>query len=66
MTLERVVAEDASVFSIQRAEAEQVACGGIAIRVFALFVTEEGKIVLCDELTRLEQGAAEDRDLASR
>jgi hypothetical protein len=27
---------------------------------------DEGKIVLCDELTRLEQGAAEDRDLASR
>jgi hypothetical protein len=29
-------------------------------------VIDAGKIVLCDELTHLEQGAAEDRDLASR
>jgi hypothetical protein len=29
-------------------------------------VIDEDKIVHCDELTRLEQGAAEDRDLASR
>ena len=48
------------------AEAEKVAGGRVAVRVFALFVIDEGKIVLCDELTRLEQGAAEDRDLASR
>jgi hypothetical protein len=63
---ERAVAEGASVVSIHRAEADKVAGGRVAVRVFALFVIEEGKIVLCDELTRLEQGAAEDRDLASR
>jgi predicted SnoaL-like aldol condensation-catalyzing enzyme len=66
ITFERAVAEGANVVSIHRAEAEKVAGGKIALRVFALFVIEEGKIVLCDELTRLEQGAAEDRDLASR
>jgi predicted SnoaL-like aldol condensation-catalyzing enzyme len=66
ITFERAVAEGANVVSIHRAEAEKVAGGRIAIRVFALFVIEEGKIVLCDELTRLEQGAAEDRDLATR
>lgn len=66
ITFERAVAEGANVVSIHRAEAEKVAGDRIAIRVFALFVIDEGKIVLCDELTRLEQGAVEDRDLASR
>jgi predicted SnoaL-like aldol condensation-catalyzing enzyme len=63
---ERMVAEGANVVTIHRAEAEKIAGGNIAIRVFALFVIDEGKIVLCDELTHLEQGAAEDRDIASR
>ena len=66
ITFERAVAEGASVVSIHRAEAEKVAGGRICIRVFALFVIEDGKIVFCDELTRLEEGAAEDRDLGSR
>jgi hypothetical protein len=66
ITFECIVAEDASVVSIHRAEAEKVAGGSIAIRVFARFVIDNGKIVLCDELTHLEKGAAEDRDLASR
>ena len=66
ITFERIVAEGASVVTIHRAEAEKVTGGRISVRVFALFVIEEGKIILCDELTRLEQGAAEDRDLASR
>lgn len=66
VTFERMIAEGANVVSIHRAEAEKVAGGRISIRVFALFVIDEGKIVACDELTRLEQGAAEDRDLASR
>jgi predicted SnoaL-like aldol condensation-catalyzing enzyme len=66
ITFERAVAEGASVVSIHRAEAKKVAGGRVAVRVFALFVIEEGKIVSCDELTHLERGAAEDRDLASR
>jgi len=66
ITFEHAVAEGASVVSIHRAEADKVAGGRISVRVFALFVIDEGKIVLCDELTHLEQGAAEDRDLAFR
>jgi predicted SnoaL-like aldol condensation-catalyzing enzyme len=66
ITFERLVAEGTTVVSIHRAEAEKVAGGRIAIRVFALFVIDAGKIVLCDELTHLEQGAVEDHDLASR
>jgi predicted SnoaL-like aldol condensation-catalyzing enzyme len=66
ITFERMVAEGANVVSIHRAEAEKIAGGKISIRVFALFVIDDGKIVLCDELTHIEEGAAEDRDLASR
>jgi len=66
ITFERLVAEGPSVVSIHRAEAEKVAGGRISVRVFALFVIEDEKIVLCDELTHLEMGGAEDRDLASR
>jgi predicted SnoaL-like aldol condensation-catalyzing enzyme len=66
ITFEHSVAEGANIVSIHRAEAQKVAGGKVAVRVFALFVIEDGKIVLCDELTRLEQGGAEDRDLASR
>jgi ketosteroid isomerase-like protein len=66
ITFERIVAEETTVVSIHRAEAEQAIGGRIAIRVFAMFVIDEGKIVLCDELTHLEQGAVEDRDLPSR
>lgn len=65
ITFERAIAEGASVVSIHRAEAEKVSGGRVVVRVFALFVIGEGKIVLCDELTHLEQGAAEDRNLAS-
>lgn len=66
ITFERMVAEGPHVVSIHRAEAEKIAGGRVAIRVFALFVIEDSRIVFCDELTHLEQGAAEDRDLASR
>ena len=66
ITFERLVAEGANVVSIHRAEAEKIAGGKVSIRVFALFTIDDGKIGLCDELTHLEQGVAEDRDLASR
>jgi predicted SnoaL-like aldol condensation-catalyzing enzyme len=66
IAFEHLVAEGPNVVSIHRAEAEKIAGGRIALRVFALFVIDEGKIILCDEMSRLEQGTAEDRDLASR
>lgn len=66
ITFEHTISEGENVVSIHRAEAEKIAGGRVAIRVFALFAIEGNRIVLCDELTRLEQGATEDRDLASR
>jgi predicted SnoaL-like aldol condensation-catalyzing enzyme len=66
ITFEHVFSDGSNVVSIHRAEAEKVAGGKISVRVFAMFVIEDGKIVLCDELTHLERGNPEDRDLASR
>jgi predicted SnoaL-like aldol condensation-catalyzing enzyme len=66
ITFERMVAEGENVVSIHRAEAEKIAGGSISVRVFALFIIDDEKIVLCDELTHLEQGGTEDHDLASR
>ena len=62
---ERLIAEGENVVSIHVAEAEKSDGTSIAVRVFALFVIEAGKIALCDELTHLEHGAAEDRNLGS-
>jgi predicted SnoaL-like aldol condensation-catalyzing enzyme len=63
---ERLIAEGENVVSIHVAEAEKADGTWIAVRVFALFVIDAGKIAFCDELTHLEHGAAEDRNLGSR
>jgi ketosteroid isomerase-like protein len=66
-TFERMFAEGACVMDIHRVEGKKRDGGrGFAVRLFSLWVIENGKIVLCDELSRLEQGAPEDRDLSSR
>lgn len=46
ITFERAVAEGPNVVSIHGAEAEKVAGGRVSVRVFALFVINEGKIIL--------------------
>lgn len=66
VTFEHMVAEGNKVMEIHRVEAEKTTGGKIAARLITLWVIEDGKIVLCDELTHLEQGAPEDRDLGSR
>jgi len=65
-TFEHMVAEGDKVMEIHLAEGEKRNGGKVRARLFSLWVIEDGKIVLCDELSRLEQGAAEDRDLGSR
>jgi ketosteroid isomerase-like protein len=65
-TIEHMVAEGDKVMEIHRVEGEKRAGGTVAARLFSLWVIKDGKIVLCDEISRLEQGAAEDRDLGSR
>jgi len=66
VTVEYIVAEGNKVLDVHRVEAEKRAVGKVEARVFSLWVIEDGRIVLCDELTHLERGAAEDRDLGSR
>ncbi len=66
VTFEQMVAEDNKVMEIHRVDADKHAGGKIATKVIALFVIEDGKVVLCDELTHLEEGAATDKDLGAR
>ena len=66
VAFEQMVAEGNKVMDIHHVDADKRAGGKIASRVIALFVIEDGKIVFCDELTHLEEGAATDKDLGSR
>ena len=66
VSFEQMVAEGNKVMDIHRVEADKRAGGKVTARVMSLWVIEDGKIVLCDELTHMEQGASEDRDLGSR
>lgn len=65
-TVEHLVAEGDKVMEIHRVEGARRAGGTFAVRLFSLWIIKDGKIVLCDEISRLEQGGAEDRDLGSR
>lgn len=65
-TFEHMVAEGNTVMEIHRVEGEKRAGGSFETRLFSLWIVEDGKIVLCDEVSRLERGAPEDRDLGSR
>src|SRR5215469_3623475 len=65
-SFEYMLAEGNKVMDVHRVTADKRAGGTISARLFSLWVIEDGRIVLCDELSRLEEGAAEDHDLASR
>ena len=65
-TIEHMVSEGDTVMEIHRVQGAKWTGGSFAARLFSLWVIKDGKIVLCDEVTRLEQGLAEDRDLGSR
>jgi predicted SnoaL-like aldol condensation-catalyzing enzyme len=65
-TFEHMVAEGDKVMEIHLVEGEKRTGGKIAVRLFSLWVIEDGKIVLCDEVSRVVRGAPEDRDLGSR
>jgi hypothetical protein len=63
---EEMVAEGNKVMEIHRVEGEKRASGKFTVRLMSLWMLEEGKIVLCDELSHVVQGAPEDRNLGSR
>ena len=66
VTFEQIVAEGNKVMEIHRVDADKRAGGKIATKVIALFVIEDRKVVLCDELTHLDEGVGTDKDLGSR
>lgn len=66
VTFEQMVAEGDKVMEIHRVKGEKRDGTKFTVRLMSFWLIENGKIVLCDELSRLEQGAAEDRDLGSR
>lgn len=60
-----IVAEDELVFTNHDVMVTKNDGGIIKIHVLAEFRIAEGKIISCDELTRLEHGAAEDHNIGS-
>jgi SnoaL-like domain len=66
VTFEQMVAEGNMVMDIHRVEADKRAGGKLVSKVIALFVIEDRKVIFCEELTHLEEGAATDKDLGSR
>lgn len=65
-SFEHVLAEGNKVMDVHRVHGRKRTGGAVSFRLFSLWVIEDGKIVLCDELSHLEEGGAEDVDLGSR
>ncbi len=63
---EQMVAEGNKVMEIHRVEGDKRLGGTFTVRLMSFWIIEDGKIVLCDELSYLEQGEPADRDLGSR
>jgi len=66
VNFEQMVAEGNKVMEIHRVEGEKRDGSKFAARLMSFWIIENGKIGLCDELSHVEQGAPEDRDLGSR
>ena len=66
VTFEQMVAEADKVMEIHRVKGEKRDGSKFTVRLMSFWVIEAGKIVLCDEFSRVEEGAPEDRDLGSR
>ena len=66
VTFEQMVAEGNKVMEIHRVKGEKRDGSKFTVRLMSLWLIEDGKIVLCDELSHMEQGSPEDRELGSR
>ena len=63
---EHVVTDGASAATVHIAEAVKVSGERIRLKVIAYYQFRDGRICMVDELTRMLEGGAEDRDLGSR
>ena len=61
-----MVEENATVFTHHIVDAEKKDGSRLRVQVLAQFVIRDGKLLRCDELTRLLSGAEGDRDIGSR
>jgi len=65
-TIERCMIQGNSFFTIHRVDAINNKGEEVIARIIAYFEVKEGKIVLCDEMTKLLAGSKEEEDLGSR
>ncbi|NOH69949.1 nuclear transport factor 2 family protein [Vibrio pectenicida] len=66
ITILACAAEGEHVFTHHQVSAEKANGESVMFEVIANFTLTEGKIVRCQELTRMIQGQAHDEDLGSR
>ncbi|MCI0381578.1 MAG: nuclear transport factor 2 family protein [Chlamydiae bacterium] len=65
VTIDHCVAEENGVSTVHRVEAIKKDGRKLIVKVVAYFKLENGKITLCDELTKLLTGEKEDQDIGS-
>jgi ketosteroid isomerase-like protein len=66
VTFKHMVEEGDKVATVHLIDATKKDGGKVEGQVNALFQIKNGKIVLCDELTKITVGTEEDKDLGSR
>ena len=66
INIKSVAAEGDTVFTHHFVEVKKSQDGNSQFEVFACFTLSSGKIIRCEELTRMLSGHPVDRDLASR
>jgi len=66
INIKSVVADEDTVFTHHFVDIEKSQGGKSEFEVFACFTLSSGKIIRCEELTRMINGGAGDQSLASR
>ncbi|SOD91653.1 nuclear transport factor 2 family protein [Caenispirillum bisanense] len=66
VTIERIVGDGRSAATVHTARVTKTTGQAVTMKVVAFYAFADGRLRLVDELTRLEAGGAEDRDLGSR
>lgn len=64
--VQHCIVEGNKLSTIHRVDAVKKDGKKLSVKVVAHFEVKDGKIIYCDELTRLLAGAEEDQDIASR
>ncbi len=65
ITFKHIIVEDDKVATLHIVDGIKNDGEEVKVQVNALMQVQEGKIILCDELTHLIQGQASDKDLGS-